>query len=168
MAAPRHPRVQRRTLLRHAGGGLLAASWLVACGSEEEPASGSSSASGEQPPGSSGGDSGGSGGGNAGESGGGASGGQPLAATADVAVGGGVIVADKYVVTQPVKGEFKAFSAICTHQGCPVGEVTGGQIVCPCHGSAFSIEDGSVVNGPAESPLAEEPISVNGGDITLG
>ena len=167
MAAPRHPGVHRRTLLRHAGGGLLAASWLVACGSEEEPASGSSSASGEQPPGSSGGDSGGSGGGS-GDSGGGASGGQPLAATADVAVGGGVIVADKYVITQPVKGEFKAFTAICTHQGCPVGEVTGGQIVCPCHGSAFSIEDGSVVNGPAESPLAEEPISVDGGDITLG
>ena len=167
MAAPRHPGVHRRTLLRHAGGGLLAASWLVACGSEEEPASGSSSAGSEQPLGSSGGDSGGSGGGS-GDSGGGASGGQPLAATADVAVGGGVIVADKYVITQPVKGEFKAFSAICTHQGCPVGEVTGGQIVCPCHGSAFSIEDGSVVNGPAESPLAEEPISVNVGDITLG
>ena len=167
MAAPKRPGVHRRTLLRHAGGGLLAASWLVACGSEEEPASGSSSAGSEQPPGSSGGDDGGSGGGS-GDSGGGASGGQPLAATADVAVGGGVIVADKYVITQPVKGEFKAFSAICTHQGCPVGEVTGGQIVCPCHGSAFSIEDGSVVNGPAESPLAEEPISVNGGDITLG
>ena len=93
--------------------------------------------------------------------------GSSSSATADIAVGGGVIVDDKYVITQPVAGEFKAFSATCTHQGCAVGEVTGGQIVCPCHGSAFSIEDGSVVNGPAESPLAEEPISVDGGQVTL-
>jgi Rieske Fe-S protein len=161
MSAPKNPGVHRRTLLRHAGGGLLAASWLVACGSEEEPATGSSSAADGDQPSSSG--SGGSGGG----SGGGAGGGEAIAATADIAVGGGVIVDDKYVITQPVKGEFKAFTAICTHQGCPVGEVTGGQIVCPCHGSAYSIEDGSVVNGPAESPLAEEPISVDGGQVTL-
>jgi Rieske Fe-S protein len=90
---------------------------------------------------------------------------QAAATPANRAVGRAAV---KYVITQPVKGEFKAFSAICTHQGCPVGEVTDGRVVCPCHGSAFSIEDGSVVNGPAESPLAEEPISVNGGDITLG
>ena len=165
MSAPKNPGVPRRTLLRHAGGGLLAASWLVACGSEEEPATGSSSAAGADEPSSSGSGGSGSGSGGSGE---GAGGGEAIAATADIAVGGGVIVDDKYVITQPVKGEFKAFTAICTHQGCPVGEVTGGQIVCPCHGSAFSIEDGSVVNGPAESPLAEESISVTGGQVTLG
>jgi Rieske Fe-S protein len=166
MAEAKPPSVNRRTLLRHAGGGLLATSWLVACGSEEQPATGSSSSADGNQPSSSGGGTAGSGGSDGGSDGG-AGGGEAIAATADIAVGGGVIVDDKYVVTQPVKGEFKAFSAICTHQGCPVGEVTGGQIVCPCHGSAFSIEDGSVVNGPAESPLAEEPISVDGGQVTL-
>src|SRR5688572_23233833 len=38
---------------------------------------------------------------------------------ADVPVGGGtVLTEEKVVVTQPTKGEFKAFTAICTHQGC--------------------------------------------------
>jgi len=164
MADPDHSLLRRRTLLRGAGGGAVAASLLAACGSEDEPTAPSGSE--EEANGGNGGDSGGGSGGDGGGQGG--QGGEQLTSTSEIDVGGGVIVGGQYVITQPVKGEFKAFTAICTHQGCPVGEVTGGQIVCPCHGSAFSIEDGSVVNGPAESPLAEEPISVDGGDITLG
>ena len=57
-----------------------------------------------------------------------------LAAVADVPVGGGVILTDRdVVVTQPVPGTFKAFSATCTHQGCAVNEVANGTINCPCH-----------------------------------
>ena len=53
------------------------------------------------------------------------------------------------------RATFKAFTAICTHQGCPVGAVDGGKIVCPCHGSTFSIKDGSPGRpAPAPSPLA--------------
>jgi Rieske Fe-S protein len=90
----------------------------------------------------------------------------PSIATADVPVGSGVILDDaKYVVTQPTKGDFKAFSSICTHQGCPVAEVTGGTINCKCHGSKFSIEDGSVVNPPAQRPLAESPTTVSGDSV---
>jgi Rieske Fe-S protein len=81
-------------------------------------------------------------------------------------VGGGVILEDAdYVITQPSKGEFKAFSKICTHQGCPVTEVTGDSIVCKCHGSRFSIEDGSVTNPPANKPLAESGTTVSGGKV---
>jgi Rieske Fe-S protein len=59
-------------------------------------------------------------------------------AVADIPVGGGVILADKkVVVTQPTAGEFKAFSAVCTHQGCAVASVADGVIVCPCHNSQF-------------------------------
>ena len=65
------------------------------------------------------------------------------------------------VITQPKKGEFKAFSAICTHQGCIVAAVTT-TINCPCHGSKYSITDGSVVNPPAPKPLPPKTIKVDG------
>ncbi len=91
-----------------------------------------------------------------------------LAATADIPVGSGAVFEDqKVVVTQPTEGDFKAFSAICTHQGCPVSNVTD-TINCTCHGSKFSISDGSVVDGPAPSPLPEASISIEGDGITLG
>jgi len=89
-----------------------------------------------------------------------------LAQTADIPVGGGKILADrKIVITQPKAGSFDAFTAVCTHQGCTVGSVAGGTINCPCHGSKFSIANGSVVNGPATSPLAPVSIKVQGTSI---
>ena len=98
---------------------------------------------------------------------GGGSGGSDLGSTSDVAVGSGRIYADQnVVVTQPTKGDFKCFSATCTHQGCQVSQVSN-TINCGCHGSQFSIEDGSVVQGPATAPLPEKRIDVKGGEITL-
>ncbi|HEY6933911.1 MAG TPA: Rieske (2Fe-2S) protein [Marmoricola sp.] len=89
--------------------------------------------------------------------------------TGDIPVGGGVIYPDtQVVVTQPSKGSFKAFSAICTHQGCTVGQVSQGTIDCPCHGSEFSIKDGSVVQGPATRPLPEKRLTVEGDRIRVG
>jgi len=94
--------------------------------------------------------------------------GTALTSTSDVPVGGGTVFADKdVVVTQPTAGDFKAFSATCTHQGCKVKSVADGYIVCPCHGSKFAIADGSVTNGPAKSPLPEKTISVDGDSISL-
>jgi Rieske Fe-S protein len=90
-------------------------------------------------------------------------------ATSDVPVQGGTILTEeKVVVTQPSEGEFKAFSAVCTHQGCPVQAISDGKITCDCHGSAFSIEDGSVVRGPATRPLESLPISVGDSEVTVG
>ena len=88
--------------------------------------------------------------------------------TADIPVGGGRILADQQVViTQPTAGTFMAFTAVCTHRGCVVASVADGTIVCPCHGSKFSITDGSVTGGPAPAPLAPVPITVSGSTITL-
>ncbi|MDT4987832.1 MAG: hypothetical protein QOI74_1926 [Micromonosporaceae bacterium] len=91
-----------------------------------------------------------------------------LAKTSEIPVGGGkVIEAEKIVVTQPTAGNFKAFTAVCTHAGCTVGSVTDGVIKCPCHGSMYSAADGSVKGGPAPAPLAAKNITVQGGEITL-
>ena len=89
-----------------------------------------------------------------------------LARTTDIPVGGGkILTAQKIVITEPQAGSFKAFTAVCTHQGCIVSTVSGGTINCPCHGSRFSIVNGSVVNGPAPSPLAPVSIEVQGTSI---
>ena len=71
------------------------------------------------------------------------------------------------VVTQPSAGEFKAFSATCTHEGCLVSDVSGGLIRCPCHGSLYSVVDGAVRGGPAPRPLPAEKIKVVDGSISL-
>ncbi|MFJ4970268.1 Rieske (2Fe-2S) protein [Streptomyces sp. NPDC088755] len=95
-------------------------------------------------------------------------GGEQLAATADIPVGGGTIFKQqKVVVTQPEEGEFKAFSAVCTHASCLVSTVSDGTINCPCHGSKFSITDAAVEAGPATRPLPAERITVSGGSIRL-
>lgn len=92
-----------------------------------------------------------------------ASAGAELARTSDVPPGGGTIFKDrKIVVTQPAEGEFKAFSAVCTHAGCIVASVGDGTINCACHGSRFSIEDGAVEEGPATRPLPAGRITVDG------
>ncbi|WP_416975344.1 Rieske (2Fe-2S) protein [Streptomyces sp. 4F14] len=96
------------------------------------------------------------------------SGATDLAKTSDIPVGGGKVFKDqKVVVTQPVKGEFKAFSAVCTHQGCTVAKVADGTIDCPCHQSRFGIADGAVKGGPAPRPLPAKEITVKGDTITL-
>lgn len=139
--------LDRRTMLRGAAVGGVALPLLAACGGGDKRASGGAGSS----------SSGGSGGGSA------------TVAAADVPVGGGTILKDQeVVVTQPTKGDYKAFTAICTHQGCTVTKVEGGQIVCPCHGSHFSIKDGSPTFGPAKSALASKQVSVEGGQITVG
>ena len=99
---------------------------------------------------------------------GGSGSGSTTVAAADVPVGGGTILKDaQVVVTQPTKGDFKAYSAICTHQGCLVGSVTDGQIVCPCHGSHYSISTGKPLSGPAPSPLPPKKVSVQGGEVAV-
>jgi Rieske Fe-S protein len=97
-----------------------------------------------------------------------------IAATSEIPVGGGLILSDsEVVITQPEAGDFKAFTAICTHQGCTVTEVAD-TIKCPCHFSEFSIDDGSNVVGPNDTaagsvaPLAAVEIVVDGDQISLG
>lgn len=142
----------RRTLLRvvAASGGAVV---LAACGGDDETAGtgsrGEESPTGAESPTEDGGSSGGG-----------------LVATADVPVGSGVILEqEKVVVTQLTEGQFQAFTAVCTHQSCTVGSINEERISCPCHGSAYSVQDGSVLNGPATRPLREIPVAVEGDQV---
>jgi len=89
--------------------------------------------------------------------------------TAEIPVGGGKVYSDrKVVVTQPAAGEFKAFSAVCTHQGCTVGQVENGQIICPCHSSHFDIATGAPTpDSVAKSPLEARSVTVSGNTFTV-
>jgi Rieske Fe-S protein len=88
--------------------------------------------------------------------------------TSDVPVGGGVIEsATSVVVVQPTAGDFKAYSAVCPHQGCTVDGIANGKITCPCHGSVFKVSDGSVVNGPATQGLTVLPSKVDGSEVVV-
>ncbi|WP_329390450.1 Rieske (2Fe-2S) protein [Streptomyces sp. NBC_01716] len=141
--------VARRTVVAAAGAVGLGAA-LVACGSDDD----SSDAVAQTPAGDG--------------ANGAAGGGEVLAKTADIPEGGGKVFEDKgVVVTQPTAGEFKAFSAACTHSGCTVGDISNGTITCPCHGSQFDAADGSVKKGPASKPLGAASITVEGDSITL-
>lgn len=147
----------RRALLAGAGA-VGAAVVLAACGSNDDQGTGKSAPTSGGPGATGAGDAEG---GNRDSTG-------PLARTTDIPVGGGTVFASKgVVITQPTAGQFKGFDPICTHQGCPVSNVDGGTINCTCHGSRFSITDGSVKQGPATRPLAAKNLKVTGEQITL-
>ena len=89
-------------------------------------------------------------------------------AASEVPVGGGIVLAEhQLVLTQPEPGVFRAFAAVCTHQGCLVSEVSDGTINCACHGSRFSIADGSVVRTPAREALAGYAVTRAGDMLTV-
>jgi nitrite reductase/ring-hydroxylating ferredoxin subunit len=103
---------------------------------------------------------------------GGAGGATVLTPASQVPVGGGVILSSaNVVVTQPSKGTFAGFSATCTHQGCLLASVASGTINCGCHGSQFSVKDGSNVAGPNGTPAGSVPglprvnVKMKGSDI---
>ncbi|NGO69419.1 Rieske (2Fe-2S) protein [Streptomyces boncukensis] len=164
-----HPLTSRRSVLAAAGLAGLAGT-LSACGdsdddspgedaqkspdTQESPESGDDSGDGDED--SDGGD------------GDGDEGGAELGQAADIPEGGGQVFKDrKVVVTQPRKGEFKGYSATCTHQGCLVKEVADGTINCACHGSKFDIADGSVRTGPATRSLPTRDVTVRDGTLRL-
>ncbi|MCC5474080.1 Rieske (2Fe-2S) protein [Streptomyces barringtoniae] len=156
-----HAGPARRTVVAAAGAAGLAAA-LTACGSGDNSSDTANTGSGSSGTGGSTGSTGSS------QSSGGSAGGTALAKTSDIPEGGGKVFKDQgVVVTQPAAGQYKAFSSKCTHQGCAVGSVANGVIVCPCHNSHFSAEDGSVKKGPATQPLPAAKITVSGDEIKL-
>jgi len=154
----------RRAVVSAAGAAGLAAA-LTACGKDDSGGSGDSQNAGSAQESAGAGQSGAAGAGGDTSGGGG---GMELAKTSQIPEGGGMVFKDhKVVVTQPSSGQFKAFSSICTHQGCSVGDVSDGTINCPCHQSKFDISDGSPKGGPATKALPGAKIKVEGTSIKM-
>jgi nitrite reductase/ring-hydroxylating ferredoxin subunit/uncharacterized membrane protein len=57
----------------------------------------------------------------------------------------------------------------CSHRGCGLhgGEVEGGDVVCPCHGSRFRLADGSVQHGPATAPQPRLEVRIREGIVEV-
>jgi Rieske Fe-S protein len=139
--------MDRRTVIRSAGvvgAGIVGAATLAACGGDSDTAAPAAPAATKAAPVA------------------------EAIKVADIPVGGGkVFAAEKIVVTQPKAGEFKAFSAVCTHKGCTVKTVANGTIDCPCHGSKYDMTTGAVTAGPAPAPLPSKTATVSGDSITV-
>jgi|SRR5664279_741069 len=79
--------------------------------------------------------------------------------------GGSVITQNILIIN--LDNKFVALSSICTHQGCTVGyNKVSNDIECPCHGSVYSVA-GSVIVGPAVSPLHSFPVTQAGTVLTI-
>ena len=143
---------------------------LVACGGGASSSGGGNSGGGDSGGGNyGGGNSGGSDSGSKKSSGGDAkAGGGAIASESEVAPGSAIKFEDSgnpAVLVHLDNGDFVAYSAVCTHQGCTVA-YQDGNLACPCHGSIFDPADGAaVVSGPAQRPLPEIPVKVQGGEV---
>ena len=136
------PGPSRRTVLATVGLAGVGATTLAACGAAEDAASTAASSATDAA--------------------------KEAISKATIPVGGGKVFADqKIVVTQPTSGDFKAFSAVCTHQNCLVSRVADGTIDCTCHGSKYDITTGAVKQGPATKALPEKSVTVSGDGISV-
>lgn len=68
-------------------------------------------------------------------------------------------------VHRDAQNAWVAVLASCTHRGCQP-EPFEGRLVCPCHGSEFSLE-GQVLEGPADRPLTRYPVTAEGNELLV-
>lgn len=62
---------------------------------------------------------------------------------------------------------FTAFSANCTHLGCPVRWEKDAQLfMCPCHGGVY-YKDGTVAAGPPPKSLVRYPVRIRNGKVEI-
>jgi len=84
-------------------------------------------------------------------------------------VGGTALVQSSlgnFLVARISQEAFSALTAVCTHEGCTITNVSGTTFTCPCHGSQFSTS-GSVVRSPATRALTTYATSVSGNTLTI-
>jgi len=76
---------------------------------------------------------------------------------------------DPGLVVDIGNGQFAAYDAICTHEGCRVSyDKPSGIIFCPCHGAEFDpANHAAVLGGPAPQPLLELPLVVDSASGTI-
>ncbi|MEN3583513.1 Rieske (2Fe-2S) protein [Streptomyces sp. ZYX-F-203] len=75
---------------------------------------------------------------------------------------------ERVVVSRSAEGSLRAYSAVCTHGGCPMTKLEGAELTCFCHGSRFDATTGEVLRKPATVALPELPVRVERGRIVAG
>ncbi|WP_370411742.1 Rieske (2Fe-2S) protein [Streptomyces fradiae] len=92
-----------------------------------------------------------------------------LGAPDEIPVGGAKLYREQRLLVHcPAKGEYKAFSAQCTHAGCVLDKIEDNEGNCPCHGSRFDVTTGKALQGPATVPLPAVPVRVENGKLIAG
>lgn len=78
-------------------------------------------------------------------------------------------VGKREVAVFNVGGQLSAIDNKCSHSGGPLckGAVEGAVVTCPWHGSKFNVTDGSVVAGPARTPVATFATRASGTDVEV-
>jgi nitrite reductase/ring-hydroxylating ferredoxin subunit len=81
----------------------------------------------------------------------------------------GILVQGKEILVANVGGTLFAIGNVCTHKGCMLtkGALEGDIVRCSCHGSAFSVRTGSVVQGPAKMAEPRYDVLSAGNDIWI-
>lgn len=70
------------------------------------------------------------------------------------------------LLIRTVENRYVAYSRICTHAGCPVFyHPENDDIECPCHGGVYSVQNGSVLEGPPPRPLPQILLERSGQEI---
>jgi nitrite reductase/ring-hydroxylating ferredoxin subunit len=93
-----------------------------------------------------------------------------VAKTSDIPIGSGKkfdVEGVPILITQPKAGEFRGFSAVCTHAGFVITNMANSEIKCDNHGAVYSADDGSVLSGPAPRALGKVTVTVEGDDILV-
>jgi len=96
-----------------------------------------------------------------------------VCATKDIKVGGGSIFkisaagGKQVLITQPKSGVFRAFNPACTHEGFPIGSISGTNMICKRHGATFDTSTGRATRGPANIPLEKYTLSVENNNIFI-
>lgn len=80
--------------------------------------------------------------------------------------GNALFIASAHTIVINAAGTLRAFTSICTHEGCDVEHFQNNRLTCFCHGSQFDTS-GAVLQGPASRPLAQYAVTRDGDTVTI-
>lgn len=71
------------------------------------------------------------------------------------------------ILVHTQSGDYKAFSAVCTHLDCIVQYRTDSRIIwCACHNGQYNL-NGQNIGGPPPRPLEEFTVNIRGDEIVV-
>ena len=74
----------------------------------------------------------------------------------------GVTFHDGIIIVKE-KSEIRFLTSKCTHLGCQINSIENNELICPCHGSSFSL-NGKNIKGPADKALVVLDFTVDEGN----